>query len=150
MTRVLLEDAEAPRSIAFDALERDGDAVVVRVDAVDGDQGWTLTGPLLSHDEATGLGAWLAGLPGDLTLGADEWTSLTFRSPALSLAGRRAPGGGVELRVSVLGMSRTDDSPPPPDQQHRTTDVVLGFHLRAQDVERAAVDFTADTAALRD
>jgi hypothetical protein len=154
VTHVLLEDAEEPRSIALDALGRDGDAVVVRVDAVDGERRWTLTGPLLGHDEATGLGAWLAGLPGDLTLGADEWTALTFRSPALSLAGRRAPGGGVELRVAVLGMSSGEGGPPPPGdrrgEQPRTTDVVLGLQVAAEDVERAAVAFTGEAAALRD
>ncbi|KQR54134.1 hypothetical protein ASF88_04720 [Leifsonia sp. Leaf336] len=141
MTPPLLQDAETPRSVALNPLGRDGDALVLRVDAVDGAHRWTLAGPLLSVDEANDLGAWLAGLPGDLTLGADEWTSLTFRSPALSLAGRRAPGGEVELRVSVLGMSRVDDSPPPPGQSPRTTDVVLGVRLAAPAVEEAAVAF---------
>ena len=139
MTPPLLQDAEAPRSVAVDPLGRDGDALILRIDAVDGAHRWTLAGPLLSVEEANDLGAWLAGLPGDLTLGADEWTSLTFRPPALSLAGRRAPGGAVELRVSVLGMTRVEDSPP--GQSPRTTDVVLGLRLAAPAVEEAAVAF---------
>ncbi len=148
MTSVLLEDVEAPRSLAVSAVDRDGDALVLRADAVDGAHRWTLAGPLLSIDEATDLGAWLAGLPGDLTLGADEWTALTFRSPALSLAGRRVPGGGVELRVSVLGMSGADDSAPPPGQPPRTTDVVLGLRLSAGAVGEAAVAFVEEVSAL--
>lgn len=148
---MLLEDAEAPRSLALKSVDRDGEALVLRADAVDGDHRWTLTGALLTIEEATELAAWLAGLPGDLTLGADEWTALTFRSPALSLAGRRVPGGGgVELRVSVLGMSSPDDEPPPPGQPHRTTDVVLGLRLPEAAVERAAVALATETAALRD
>lgn len=147
---MLLEDAEEARSIALTAVDRDGDAVLLRADANDGDRRWTLSGPLLSVDEAAGLGAWLAGLPGDLTLGADEWTALTFRSPALSLAGRRMPGGGVELRVSVLAMSAADDCPAPAGEPHRTTDVVLGLRLTAQTVETAAVAFAEETAALRE
>ncbi|MCI0156188.1 hypothetical protein KNO15_05700 [Leifsonia shinshuensis] len=144
---MLLEDADAPRSIGLRPLTPDGEALVLRVEAVDGDGRWTLTGPLLTPDEATGLGAWLAGLPGDLTLGADEWTTLTFRSPALSFAGRRVPGGGVELRVSVLGMATADDDPPPPGQPRRTTDVVLGLQLPAAAVEEAAVAFVEGLSA---
>lgn len=145
---MILEDADAPRSLGVHPLRSDGDALALQVDAADGDRRWTLTGDLLTRDEATGLGAWLAGLPGDLTLGADEWTALTFRSPALSLAGRRVPGGGVELRVSVLGMSDPDDSPPPPGQPRRTTDVVLGLRLRTAAVEEAAVGFVEELSAL--
>lgn len=145
---MLLKDAEAPRSLGLNALGRDGDALVLHAVAVDGSHRWTLAGPLLSMDEAAGLGAWLAGLPGDLTLGADEWTTLTFRSPALSLAGRRVPGGSVELRVSVLGMSSGDDSSPPPGQPPRTTNVVLGLHLPAAAVEEAAVAFVEEISAL--
>ncbi len=146
--RMLLEDADAPRSLGLHPLRPDGEALVLQVDAADGDRRWTLTGNLLTRDEATGLGAWLADLPGDLTLGADEWTALTFRSPALSLAGRRMPGGGVELRVSVLGMSDPDDSSPPPGQPRRTTDVVLGLRLPTAAVEEAAVTFVEELSAL--
>jgi hypothetical protein len=132
-------------------------------------------GPLLRVEEAAELGAWLAGLPGDLTLGADEWMTLTFTSRALSVAGRRVPGGVVELRVSVLGMTAEGsavegsaveapsaardvpsadgltaegEAPPAAGAAARTSDVVLGLRLPATAVERAAVAFTAETAAL--
>ncbi|MEN2737019.1 hypothetical protein ABCS02_04435 [Microbacterium sp. X-17] len=140
---MLLEDREASRSLSLRALSRDGDALTVEAVATDGDRRWRLAGPLLRRDEAAELGAWLAGLPGDLTLGADEWTTLTFASPVLSFAGRRVPGGVVELRVSVLGMAEEGAS------AQRTTGVVLGLTLQAAAVERAAVAFVAETSALR-
>jgi len=86
---VLLSDGDASRSLALRAVARDGDALTVEAVAVDGDRRWRLVGPLLRVEEAAELGAWLAGLPGDLTLGADEWMTLTFTSRALSVAGRR-------------------------------------------------------------
>lgn len=156
MTGVLLSDGTAPRSLSLRPLTRDGDTLTVEAVAVDGDGRWRLVGPLLRVDEAAELGAWLAGLPGDLTLAADEWTTLTFTSPALSLAGRRVPGGVVELRISVLGMAAAGEAPPQagseqPDAAalHRTTDVVLGLSLPGAAVERAAVALVSETAALR-
>lgn len=172
MTAVILEDAEAPRSLSLHVVSRDGEVLAVEVVAVDGEQRWSLAGPLLRVEEAAELDAWLAGLPGDLTLGADEWTALTFASPALSMAGRRVPGGDVELRVSVLGMSvlgmsalgtsapegRHQRVPQPEAAQpeghehgedRRTTDVVFGLRLPGAAVERAAVALASETAALR-
>jgi hypothetical protein len=167
---VLLSDGDASRSLALRAVARDGDALTVEAVAVDGDRRWRLVGPLLRVEEAAELGAWLAGLPGDLTLGADEWMTLTFTSRALSVAGRRVPGGVVELRVSVLGMTAEGsaveapsaardvpsadgltaegEAPPAAGAAARTSDVVLGLRLPATAVERAAVAFTAETAAL--
>ncbi|WP_185276805.1 WapI family immunity protein [Leifsonia shinshuensis] len=152
---MFLSDSEGSRSLALRALSRDGDVLTVEAIAADGDRRWRLAGPLLHLDEAAELGAWLAGLPGDLTLGADEWTTLTFASPVLSFAGRRVPGGVVELRVSVLGMAAAGGAPPetgpqqPGASRPLTTDVVLGLDLPAPVVERAAVAFVSETAALR-
>lgn len=145
---MLLSDGDASRSLALRAVARDGDALTVEAVAADGDRRWRLVGPLLRVEEAAELGAWLAGLPGDLTLGADEWMTLTFTSRALSVAGRRVPGGVVELRVSVLGMRVEGEAPPAAGATARTSDVVLGLRLPATAVERAAVAFTAETAAL--
>lgn len=149
MTRVLLEDAEEPRSIGLSAVAQTGDLVTVEAVATDGDRRWTLSGPVLRDEEAGQLAAWLAGLPGDLTLGADEWTALTFDSPVLSLAGRRVPGGVVELRVSVLGMEAEAGVSSSGGPSGRTTDVVLGLALSGETLERAAAAFAAETAALR-
>jgi hypothetical protein len=150
VTLVLLEDAEGPRSIGLSAVALTGDLVTVEAVATDGDRRWTLSGLVLRDEEAGQLAAWLAGLPGDLTLGADEWTALTFDSPALSLAGRRVPGGVVELRVSVLGMeAETGVSSSGGGPSGRTTDVVLGLALPGETLERAAAAFAAETAALR-
>ncbi|GAA4144940.1 hypothetical protein GCM10023068_17710 [Leifsonia shinshuensis] len=161
MTGVLLSDATAPRSLSLRPLTRDGDMLTAEAVAVDGDRRWRLAGPLLSLDEAAELGAWLAGLPGDLTLGADEWTTLASASSALSFAGRRVPGGVVELRVSVLGMTPVDGTAPDGAEPEtggaqssaaslpRSTDVVLGLSLPAAAVERAAVALVSETAALR-
>ena len=156
MRGVRLAAAAAARSLALRPLSRDGDVLTVEAIAADGDRRWRLVGPLLHVEEAAELGAWLAGLPGDLTLGADEWTTLTFASAALSLAARRVPGGVVEFRVAVLGMaaaggaapetgSEQADAAPPP----RSTDVVLGLSLPPAAVERAAVALVSETAALR-
>ncbi|WP_369962607.1 hypothetical protein [Leifsonia sp. EB34] len=158
---MLLSDDAASRSLALRPLSRDGDLLILEAVATDGDRRWLLAGPLLSLDEAAELGAWLAGLPGDLTLGADEWTTLTFASPGLSLAGRRVPGGVVELRVSLLGMAAlgmaaADGAPPATGSEGaataplpRTTDVVLGLSLPPAAVERAAVALVSETAPLR-
>lgn len=145
---MILSDEAGRLNLTLNAAARVGDRLCIEVVAVDGAHRWGLSAPLLSVDEAAELGAWLAGLPGDLTLGADEWTALTFASPVFSIAGRRIPGGVVELRVSVLGMTELPAADG--DDRHRTTDVVLGLRLPADDVERAAVAFATETAALRD
>lgn len=162
MTGVRLSDGEGSRSLTLRPLAREGDALTVEAVAADDDRRWRLVGPLLLDDEAAELGAWLAGLPGDLTLGADEWTTLTFASPVLSFAGRRVPGGVVELRVSVLGMVAEGAAERPGADvdadadidadapERRTADVVLGLSLPAAAVERAAVAFVAEMSALRD
>ncbi|WP_348788338.1 hypothetical protein [Leifsonia sp. NPDC080035] len=138
---MLLTDASEPRALRLDiGAATAGAAPAVTVEAVDGDRSWTLTAPVLTVEEATELAAWLAGLAGDLTLGADEWAALTFTEPVLSLSGRRIPGGGVEVRVAVLGM-RAPGAPP-----GDTTDVVVGLRLTDEDVRDAAVALAGEAA----
>ncbi|MGN6426020.1 MAG: WapI family immunity protein [Leifsonia sp.] len=138
---MLLADRSEARKLRLDIGHAPGGGEpAVTVEAVDGERSWTLTAPVLSEDEATELAAWLAGLAGDLTLGADEWSALTFAEPVLSLSGRRIPGGGVELRVALLGMRAT--AAPPGE----TTDVVIGLALADQDVREGAVALAAQAA----
>ena len=115
-----LQDEGGARSVelARPGHEPEGDRVVV--DAIVDDDGrrWAFTEACLTSDEARDLAAWLAGLAEDTTAAADEWTSLTFESDALSMSGHRIPGGTVELRIALLRMRAEGAG---------TTDVVVGL-----------------------
>ena len=117
----------------------DADRVVV--DAIVDDDGrrWSLTEACLTTDEARDLAAWLAGLAEDTTAAADEWTSLTFASNALSMSGHRIPGGTVELRIAVLRMRAEGTG---------TTDVVVGLRAPHDAVTTAARTLLAELDAL--
>ena len=137
---MILADEDGGRSVGIRPSAIEGDLVTVEATVVDGTRRWIITAPMLRLDEANDFAAWLAGLPGDLTLGAEEWTSLTFSKRTLSVSGRRIPGGMVELRLAVLGMRVTPGT--------ATTDVVLGLRLPAADVQLAALDLSTELSRL--
>ena len=85
------------------------------------------------------LAGWRAGLAVDTTAAADEWTSLTFGSNALSMSGHRIPGGTVELRLALLRMHAVGAG---------TTDVVVGLSAPHSAVTSAARTLIAEVDAL--
>ncbi|MGO4593221.1 hypothetical protein AB4Z18_05300 [Leifsonia sp. 2TAF2] len=137
-----LQDEGGGRGVELrpSARDADGDRVVVEAAVDDGDRRWTLSEACLTWTEARDLAAWLAGIAEDATAGADEWTSLTFASNALSMSGHRIPGGTVELRIALLRMVAAAD---------RTADVVVGLRAPQEEVTAAARDLLRELDALR-
>ncbi|MEV8212449.1 hypothetical protein [Leifsonia sp. NPDC077715] len=133
-------DQDGDRSVELrPAAREEGDRVVVDAIVDDGGRRWELSEACLTTTEARGLAAWLAGLAEDTTAAADEWTSLTFDSNALSLSGHRIPGGTVELRLALLRMHTAGAG---------TTDVVVGLRAPQPAVTTAARTLLAELEAL--